>query len=65
MLDWLNPLHGSGYQFWSGIGSELPIIAATLYFIRHHNCDTSGCLRLGYFDPVTRATVCRKHQIKL
>jgi len=28
VLDWLDPLHGNGYQFWSGIGSGSPILAA-------------------------------------
>ena len=36
MLDWLDPLHGNGYQFWSGIGSGSPILAAGVLWWRHH-----------------------------
>jgi hypothetical protein len=52
-----HPLHHAGYQFWSGIGSdlgELTLITtmvalfATVY--RHLECHKTGCHRLGRFQ---------------
>ena len=65
-----HPLHGDGYQFWSGIAgsflTSLPgwAIAICLY-LRHHNCTQKGCLRLGHPDPEHGHPVCRTHQEKL
>lgn len=61
----LHPLHGDGYQFWSGVAGDLPQIAALgwLYaFLRKHNCHAKGCWRIG--RHVVRGTpyiTCRKH----
>lgn len=68
--DWLwPPLHGAGYQFWSGIGSdvgEAGILASigSVAFVsyRRLECHADGCHRLawhvhdGHGHPV-----CRKH----
>ena len=36
MFGWLDPLKGNGYQFWSGIGSGSPILAAAIVWWHHH-----------------------------
>ena len=61
---WLNPLFGAGYQFWSGIGSDLgeaSILAAIILGYRHHNCHVKGCLRLGHTDPAHGFPACHLH----
>lgn len=58
----LDPLHGAGYQWWSGIGSGSPIFVGLIAWWRHHNCMTPRCLRLGRHptaDGVHR--LCRRH----
>lgn len=64
----MNPLHGDGYQFWSGIGGVLvgsvvlPITVAVLYWLRPTRCEELGCRR----KAVRRHSqhgypVCEKH----
>ena len=65
-----HPLHGVGYQFWSGIaGSFLTSIpgwvAVVVLYARHHNCTEKRCWRLGHPDPEHGHPVCRVHQHKL
>lgn len=58
----LDPLHGDGYQFWSGIGSGSPILLLIAAWWRHHNCRVPGCWRLTLHR--TRGSArpsCRKH----
>lgn len=61
-----HPLHGDGYQFWSGIAgsflTSIPgwIVAAAL-FLRHQNCHVKGCYRRGHIDPAVHAPACRHH----
>lgn len=60
-----HPLLGRGYQFWSGIGSdiaEVTLIFGVYAFLRKNNCHTKGCWRIGR-HPVegTGYVVCRKH----
>lgn len=57
----LDPLHGDGYQFWSGIAGCLGIFTAAYTLWRRHSCHTPRCWRLGRF-PVdgTRFVVCSK-----
>lgn len=46
----LHPYVGNGYQFWSGIGSdigEVSLIGALMMVYRHHNCAAPRCLRIG------------------
>jgi hypothetical protein len=67
--DFFSPLHGEGYQFWSGIGSdlgELSILVAIVAFVygwwRVHNCHVRGCPRLMWHPhPVNGHPVCRHH----
>ncbi len=58
-------LSGRGYQFWSGIGSdlgELTIIGAAVVFLRHRNCHIHRCWRLQWHvDPAHGHPVCRHH----
>lgn len=57
----LDPLHGDGYNFWSGIGSGSPIFIAMAAWWHHHNCYHKRCLRKGHPDPKHGHPVCRKH----
>jgi hypothetical protein len=40
----LDPLHGDGYQWWSGVGSGSPLLAAVLVYLRKHNCHVQSGL---------------------
>jgi hypothetical protein len=45
-LRWLDPLHGAGYQFWSGIGSTLaPFAVGALLWAMPSRCHELGCRR--------------------
>lgn len=60
----LHPMHGNGYQLWSGIGSDLgevSILIALATWAKHHNCETRGCWRLGHVHPSHGRPVCRRH----
>lgn len=54
----LDPLHGDGYQFWSGIGSGSPLFAGLLVFWHRHNCHERRCWRVVRHGK----THCRKHE---
>lgn len=59
-LDWLDPIHGVGYQFWSGIGGSA-FLAALIYFTPDI-CEQLGCYRLAReLDLDSGAKLCRKH----
>jgi hypothetical protein len=55
----------NGYNFWSGIGSdigEVAIIGGLITIVRHLNCHAKGCYRLGgHLVPGTPYKTCRKH----
>ncbi len=63
--DLFHPLRYWGYQFWSGIGSDLgevAIIGGLITIVRHLNCHARGCWRLGGHQVVgTPFRTCRKH----
>lgn len=64
--DWLyQPLRGLGYQFWSGIASdvgEVTLIIGLAAFLRHHNCGVRRCWRLSLRKPTAAGDfVCRHH----
>lgn len=60
--DWLNPLTGFGYQFWSGIAGDLFIVTGIAVWWRRHNCHVEGCWRLQWHaHPVNGHPVCRRH----
>lgn len=59
-----HPLIGPGYQFYSGIGSdlsEITLIGLLLGAWRHVNCEERGCWRPGHRHPEHGRPVCRKH----
>ena len=63
---WLwHPLAGPGYQFWSGIGSDLGEITLVGGFVGlylHHTCHMYGCLRPAWHpDPESGHPVCKRH----
>jgi hypothetical protein len=63
--DLFHPLRYWGYQFWSGIGSdigEVAIIGGLITIVRHLNCHAKGCYRLGGHQVAgTPYKTCRKH----
>ena len=61
---WLGLTNASGpvYLFWSGFFGDVTILAAAVVFIRHHNCHTKGCWRLGHFHQ--GSVKCRRHHLK-
>jgi hypothetical protein len=60
----LHPLHGNGYAWWSGAGSdlsELALLGALFAAWRHHTCHRQGCWKLGHRHPQHGWPSCRKH----
>ena len=60
---------GNGYQFWSGIGSDMseafPLIAILGGMYHHHNCAADGCKRIGRFHhPEHGNHVCKRHLVE-
>lgn len=65
-LGWFfQPFHGDGYQFWSGIGSDIgeaAIIGGLITIVRQRNCHIRRCWRLSWHaHPEHGHPVCRKH----
>ena len=60
-----DPLHGDGYNFWSGFGSdfgEATIIVAVLAWWKHRNCQVKGCWRIHLVHPTDAGHyVCKRH----
>jgi hypothetical protein len=60
-----DPLHGDGYNFWSGPGSdfgEATIIIAILAWWKHRNCQVKGCWRINLTHPTDAGHyVCKRH----
>lgn len=54
----LHPLHGNGYQLWSGAASGGPWVAAIGMVWHRHNCHEAGCLRIVRHGQ----TLCPKHR---
>ncbi len=64
--DWLlHPLNGQGYQWWSGIGSdigEVTILGGVVMVLRHVNCNSPRCLRVGRHPTADgQHHLCRHH----
>ena len=60
----LHPFWGWGYQFWSGIGSDLSEITllAGLYMLyKKHNCHERWCWRLSWHPDLSGHPVCKRH----
>lgn len=56
------------YNFFSGFGSDLSevtlffaAVSLILHLYRVHNCEVTGCMRIGRHDTAAGHTVCRKH----
>jgi hypothetical protein len=63
---YLHPLGGTGYQFWSGIGSdigEITLIGALIAIWSKHNCHIHRCWRLSWHpsEKYGGHVVCRHH----
>ena len=63
---WLwHPLLGPGYQFWSGIASdigEITLLGAIGMWWTTHNCHVHKCWRLSWHThPISMHPVCKKH----
>lgn len=64
-----HPLNGNGYQWWSGIGSDLgelsilaAIVTTAVMFWRKHECHVDGCHRPAFHPHPDHAhPVCRRH----
>lgn len=62
-----HPLHGLGYQFFSGIGSSisewLTVAAAIGVYLYHHNCHTHRCWRIStrVLPDGKETHSCKKH----
>jgi hypothetical protein len=58
-------LSGRGYEFWSGIGSdigELTLVTAFIIWLRQRNCHVNRCWRLAWHaHPEHGHPVCRHH----
>jgi hypothetical protein len=59
---------GRGYQFWSGVGSdlgELTLVTGLLVVIaglwHHHCCEVQGCYRLQWKKTAAGDVVCKTH----
>lgn len=59
----LDDASGPWYLFWSGIGADLGMFVAVYAFLKHVNCHTRGCWRIGrhHLDG-TKFRVCRYHK---
>jgi hypothetical protein len=61
----LHPLTGDGYQFWSGIGSdvgEVTILGALVMIYRKHECHVERCHRPAWHPhPEHDHPVCKRH----
>ena len=59
-----HPLRYWGYEFWSGIGSdvsEVTLLGLALGAYKHINCEQPHCWRPGHRHPDHGRPVCRKH----
>jgi len=62
--DLWHPLGGNGYQFWSGVGSdlsELTLLGIAIGAWKHVNCEEPRCWRPGHRHPGHGRPVCRRH----
>lgn len=60
----MNPLHGDGYQFWSGLGGALvaPILIGAAVWLWPTRCQELGCRRRAIRrHPQGGYPACAKH----
>lgn len=65
-LGWFwHPLNGTGYQFWSGIGSdigEVAIVGGLITLVRQRTCHVHRCWRpCWHAHPEHGHPVCKHH----
>lgn len=63
-LDWLDPIHGVGYQFWSGVGGALvaPVLLGVLIYLTPDVCEQIGCYRRATEANLESGLkLCRRH----
>jgi hypothetical protein len=61
----MNPLHGDGYAFWSGIANDLPIyvlgvVPMFVAWYKRNKCHHPRCHRLGH-HPYKHFQFCGQH----
>jgi hypothetical protein len=64
VLDLLDPLHGDGYQFWSGIGAALlaPALVGGAVWFWPKRCSELNCRRRAtILHPQHGRPVCSRH----
>jgi hypothetical protein len=67
VLRWLDPIHGSGYQFWSGIGSTIaPACVAVMLWLTPSRCHELGCRRRARgASPLNGFYYCDRHMVEV
>jgi hypothetical protein len=63
VIDWLDPIHGVGYQWWSGFGGALvaPALIGLVIYVTPTRCSQLGCRRRAIAVSEAGAPFCRKH----
>ena len=61
-MNWLNPLWGASYQFWSGIGGALvaPGLIGLVIYITPTRCQQLGCRRRASAVTAAGAPFCSR-----
>lgn len=60
----IDPLHGDGYQFWSGIGGAvlIPLVYRAASWLSPPRCSELGCHRIARRKhPLHGDPVCERH----
>lgn len=57
----LHTQKGDGYQWWSGPGGDLGLLAALCLFALKHNCHTHRCPRIGRMLGADGHHRCKRH----
>lgn len=65
--DVLDPLHGDGYQFWSGIGGAalIPVIYKALGYVWPTRCTQLGCRRRARKATLAGVAFCHEHFVEV
>lgn len=59
----LDPLHGDGYQWWSGLGGSLvaPVLISLVVWLYPTRCSQLGCRRKARGVSAAGAPFCARH----
>jgi len=61
-LLWLDPLTGSGYAFWSGVGGNIVLLGIFYSFYKDSRCHELKCHRRAWrTHPQHGYPVCHRH----